>query len=281
MEVTILGSGSPPPQTSRGGQSLVVSIEDEPLLVDCGPMTVERLLEAGFELGDISTLFFSHQHMDHNASFFHFAITSWMYGRRELAVYGPTGTRALLDALVSVYREDLEYRREFGRPTAGITDITYEPVTDSFSMDTADWSVSATPVEHTIDTYAYRFDAGDDSCVYSADTAHPEPIVELADGADILVQNCGVGPEGATGTSADRESWRQYLANNPRPEDSPIVEQHCTPEQAARVGAEANVEALVLTHLLPVRDVDAIEERARAVYDGDLYVASDGLSLST
>lgn len=279
MEVTILGSGSPPPATSRGGQSLVVTIGDHPILVDCGPMTVERLVEAGVALADVETLFFSHQHMDHNASFFHFAITSWMYGRRELTVYGPAGTERLLDALVDVYREDLEYRREFGRPTAGITEIGYEPVADGFALETPAWTVSSTPVEHTIETHAYRFDTDDGSVVYSADTAHPEPVVELADGADVLVMNCGVGPEGSGGTEADRESWRQYLANNPRPEDTPIVENHCDPETAGRAGAEADVGTLVLTHLLPVRDEAAIAERAATEFGGEIHVGTDGLRL--
>jgi ribonuclease BN (tRNA processing enzyme) len=214
--------------------------------------------------------------MDHNASFFHFAITSWMYGRRELSVYGPRGTESLLDALVEVYSDDLEYRREFGRPTEGITDIDFSPVTESFRETIANMTVTACPVDHSIETYAYKIEAGSETVVYSADTGDPSPLVEFAANADILIQNCGLGPEGEDGTSADRESWRQYLETNPAPEESPVTEQHCTPEQAARVGADADVDRLVLTHFPPMRDFNAICERVAGVFDGDLHIAKPG-----
>lgn len=280
MEVTVLGSGGPPPTTSLGGQSVLLEPDDGPLLLDCGPLTVERLLENRVQLADITNLLFSHQHMDHNASFFHFAISSWMYGRRDLSVYGPSGTEALLDALVDIYADDLDYRREFGRPTEGITDISFQPVTASFEESIAGANVSVQPVDHTIETYAYKVEADSGTVVYSADTANPSPLEEFAKDADILLQNCGLGPEGSAGTEADRESWRQYRAHNPPPEQSPIADQHCSPEQAARVGAMADVDTLVLTHLLPMRDTDAIRKRVAEIFSGDIHIAKNGLTLA-
>lgn len=280
MELIVLGSGAPLPMTTRGGQSLAVQLGNERVLVDCGPQTVERILEAGLELGGIETLFFSHQHMDHNASFFHFAITSWMYGRRRLTVYGPEGTEPLLEALEAVYREDLAYRSEYGRPIEAITDIEFTRVHEGFEATLDGGSVAVQPVDHTIETYAYRFEAGDDSLVYSADTGNPEPLYEFAKGADILVQNCGVAPAGGNGSAADETSWRQYQAANPPHEETPMVEQHCTPEQAATVAAEADAGVLVLTHLLPMRDIEAIRSRASAVFDGPIRIAEDGMTVT-
>ncbi|MDX1744823.1 MAG: MBL fold metallo-hydrolase [Halobacteriales archaeon] len=280
MEVTILASGSPLPTTTRGGQSLAVRWDDEVVLIDCGPLCVERLLESGFELRDIETLFFSHQHMDHNASFFHFAITSWMYGRRQLTVYGPAGTEALLDSLERIYRQDFEYRSEFGRPIEAVTDIGFDRVGEGFEAAGEAWTATAMPVEHSIETYAYRIEDGTHAVVYSADTGQPEPLYDFASGADILVQNCGVAPGGGAGSAVDRESFRQYRENNPPHPESPMAEQHCTPEQAATVGARAGVDTLVLTHLTPLRDTAAIERRASDVFDGEIHVASDGLTLT-
>lgn len=280
MEVTILGSGSPLPTTTRGGQSLALRAGGDRLLIDCGPLTVERLLENGFELGAIETLFFTHQHMDHNASFFHFAITSWMYGRRALTVYGPRGTEALLRALTEVYRADLEYRSQYGRPIDAITEMTSTVVSEGFSARGDGWTASAIPVDHAIETVAYRVEDAAGSMVYSADTGQPEPLYEFAAGADILVQNCAVAPAGGDGSAADRESWRQYQANNPPHDESPLADQHCTPEEAATVAAEAGVGTLVLTHLLPMRDTAAVRRRASAIFDGSIEIASAGLTLS-
>lgn len=48
---------------------------------------------------------------------------------------------------------------------------------------------------------------------------------------------------------------------------------------AGEVGGKANVDTLVLTRPLPVRDLGEIYDRARTVYDVELYVAEDGLGI--
>ncbi len=135
MEITLTGTGSPIPISERAATSLVVEIGDEPVLIDCGPRTVYQLMAAEIDPGDIETLFFTHHHMDHNASFFHFAFTSWTEGGREpLDVYGPDGTDRLVNALYDIYEEDIEYRRAI-HPTDGISTIQSHTVTKGFDME--------------------------------------------------------------------------------------------------------------------------------------------------
>lgn len=196
MKITLTGTGSPVPTLDRAATSLVVEIGGESVLIDCGPRTVYQLMAAGIDPGDIETLLFTHHHMDHNASFFHFAFTSWTEGGREsLDVYGPDGTDRLVDALYDIYEEDIEYRRAI-YPTDGISTIQCHTVTEGFDMERDEWRVSALPVEHSIETYAYRFDEHDTgaSFVFSGDTRKIDALGEFATGAGVLVQDANSAP---------------------------------------------------------------------------------------
>jgi ribonuclease Z len=186
--------------------------------------------------------------------------------------------------LENIYAEDLAYRAEFGRPIEAITEIEYHQMTDKTRVTADDWEVKARPVEHSIETYAYRIKetATQASCVYSADTGDGQPLIDFARDADILVHDCGVGPAldaPSTGTRVDRNSWSQFLETNPRPEDTPIADQHCDSTQAAEIATEADVDTLVLTHFLPVRDTRKIRKQAEAIFSGDVLIAEDGLTL--
>ncbi|WP_280535479.1 MBL fold metallo-hydrolase [Halopenitus sp. POP-27] len=284
MEVTILGSGSPLAQTSRGGQSIVVTVDDEPLLFDCGPMSVERLLDNEFKLRNVTNLFLTHHHMDHNASFFHFAILSWMYGRRDLTVYGPDGTDALIDALGDIYEADIGYREKFGRPVEGISEIGFSTISADSRVSTDDWTVSTHSVDHSIETYAYRIENADGSTVvYAPDTSKIGSLSDFAADADVLIHDAAVGPEREptdANTTADTESWKQFQATNPKPEDTPIVDVHTSAREAAEIADAANVGTLVLTHFLPFRDTAAMRSTATDVFSGTVRIAEDGLTVS-
>lgn len=284
MEVTILGSGSPLSQTSRGGQSIVVTVEDEPILFDCGPMAVERLLENGFKLRELEHLFLTHHHMDHNASFFHFAILSWMYGRQDLTVYGTEGTHSLLDALTEIYDADISYRAEFGRPVEGISEIESVELSESSTVSEDHWEVTTHPVEHSIETYAYRIENDEGkSVVYAPDTSRVPSLGEFASGADVLIHDAAVGPDReptAEDPVGDRESWKQYHVTNPEHGDSPLIDVHTSAREAAETAEAADAQTLVLTHFIPFRDIQSMKREAEEVFSGTVLVAEDGLTLS-
>lgn len=290
MEITLTGTGSPVPVPGRAATSIVVEIGDESVLIDCGPRTVYQLMAAGIDPGDIETLFFTHQHLDHNASFFHFAFTSWTEGGREsLDIYGPDGTDRLVDALYSIYEEDIEYRRAI-HPTDGISTIQSYTVTEGFDMERDGWRVSALPVEHSIETYAYRFDEHDTdaSFVFSGDTRKIDALCEFATGADVLVQDANNAPidEDRIPDPDEQFVWPQYRDGGGGDygsrdiDESTISAVHCSPAEAGEIAQAAGVRTLVLTHLMPYRDLDAMRQAAESTFDGEVIVAEDGMALS-
>ncbi|EMA45292.1 MBL fold metallo-hydrolase [Halococcus saccharolyticus] len=279
MEITVLGTGSPVPTLERAGTSIAIEIDNETLLIDCGPGTTHRCIEHGVHPAEIESLFFTHQHMDHNADFFHFAIASWSLGRESLTVYGPPGTDRLLAALTDVYREDIDYRTRF-YDDDGIEDIEWIETDGDLTVEGEDWRASALPVDHSIETYAYRFDTEGGSFVFSADTTPIGSLPEFAADADVLLQDACVARE--TTPPGERQGlvWDRLTEPMSDAQADRLSRTHCSPAEAGEIAAEAGVEMLVLTHLLPYRDTDAMVADAESTFGGEVVVAEDGSTFS-
>lgn len=211
MDVTLLGTANPCPQLERAGTAIAVEAgagqpddsedddsntvdgdgDGETFLLDCGPMAVRRLVEFGFDPEEIETVFFTHHHMDHNVSFFYFAINSWWFGRRTLTVYGPEGTRDLVESLRTGFRRHIDSWVHERRPPEGIVDVQTPESPFDLRVDVGNVQVTALPVEHSLPTYAYRLDdrATGGTFVFSGDTRALDSMAEFAVDADVLVHD--------------------------------------------------------------------------------------------
>lgn len=297
MEITMLGTGAPPvPQTERAGTSIAASFGDETILIDCGHRTVQGLMENQIDLTEITELLFTHQHLDHNAGFFRFAILGWALGRHHLNVYGPGGTTDLVEGMETSYREHIRSWKEYGHPPQegrGISDIETYEVGEGFAREFSSCEVTAFPVRHNVETVAYRVEElqGDASFVFSGDTGSGVGLADFASGVDVLIHECNwISP--GTLLDADRVDDR-YLAEpfksgyfdvlskrlNSEP-DEKTAAMHSTPAQAATTAEIADVDTLVLTHLNPYRDTEAIRQEAVDEFSGRVIVAEDSMNLS-
>ncbi len=275
MHVTLLGTGSPVPTLERAGTSLLLDAGDDRLLVDCGPKTTHRLIEEGVDPGTVETVFFTHRHVDHDADFFHFAVASWSLGRESLSVYGPDGTADLVDALHDLYEDDIAYRKRFDYPEGGM-DVDVTTVSPGLAEEREGWRVTAHPVEHSVETYAYRFEeASGASLVVSGDTRRVDTLADFASGADALVQDACAFAEPVPDPD-EPVVWDRLTEPLSDEHLETLRRTHCTPTEAAEIAAEAGVEILVLTHHLPYRDADAMREEVTGVFDGRVVVAEDG-----
>ena len=96
--------------------------------------------------------------------------------------------------------------------------------------------------------------------VISGDTRPCAAVTEAARGADVLIHEA---------TFSDDEQARA------------IETRHSTAREAARVGHEAQVKRLVLTHLSSRHDVDPrpLLEQAKQEFSGPLDIAFDGFTV--
>ncbi len=272
MRLVMLGTGSPRPEVDRAGPGQAIIIGERVYLIDCGDGTFTRLLQADLSPARTTRLLFTHLHTDHTFGYGPFVLGGWNLGRRELHVYGPPGLRRLHSLLFDeAYRADMEYRRSLGRDLRGLDDIALHEIGPGVVLEEDGLRITAAPVVHNVPTLALRFDYAGRAIVLSGDTVPCGALVELARGADVLVQDCCLDPD-------TRDRYTRDPAN--RPVWERIVTEHCDPEQCGRIAAEAGVGTMILTHLMPFARAEPTLAEARRTFDGRILFGRDLLEVS-
>jgi ribonuclease BN (tRNA processing enzyme) len=136
--------------------------------------------------------------------------------------------------------------------------------------------VTAALVHHppVVPAFGYRFDARDRSIVISGDTTPSDNLIELAQGADVLVHEALYAP------AIDR-----LVAGVPNATTlkQSIMSHHTTAEDAGRVAQAAGVKTLVLSHLVPAEDPAVTDQMwidaARVHFRGSVIVGKDLLEI--
>jgi len=91
MRITFLGTGVILPNKKRASPGLLVDIENEKLLFDCGPGTINRLVQLEHDIFQLKHVFITHFHVDHVLDYVALVMAKALSNREELNVYGPTG----------------------------------------------------------------------------------------------------------------------------------------------------------------------------------------------
>ena len=268
LTLTLLGTGSPKPNLERSGPAQVITIDNMPVLIDCGEGTVRQLMEAGMNPADIQYVCFTHLHSDHVFGYGHFLLGGWSLGRRKLTVIGPKGTKRFHEKVLDMFEEDISYRLSLGISGKGLMDVKIIELEDEGGQVISEIpaKITTTPVVHNVKTFAYRFDVGSRSIVISGDTAPVDTLVNLAKGADILVQDAAI-----TSSSINQSSNDANLKNI----WTRLQKEHCTPAQAAMIAKEAGVKRLVLTHFLPNVNEEQVYQEASEIFEGEVIVGKD------
>ena len=103
QRLTILGAGTPTPTKDRFGSSIVVEVNGDLVMFDCGPATTHKLTKAGISTTKVDYLFFSHHHFDHDVDYPCFLLTRWDQGagkEETLKVFGPNLTEEFTENLI-------------------------------------------------------------------------------------------------------------------------------------------------------------------------------------
>jgi ribonuclease BN (tRNA processing enzyme) len=252
MNVIILGSGTAIPRNDRGSPSLAVVIEGRPILFDIGPGTLRQLTRAGIDYEQIERVFLTHFHPDHTADMIHLLFASRnptvLRRRRPFKVAGPPGTARLIAALQKAYPDWLSLPSEI----MGIEELERGK---NVRRDYGNFTAITTPTDHTPHSLAYRVeDREGRAVVYSGDTGFCDEVVELAQGADLLILESSF-PDGEE------------------------CDGHLTPSSAGRVAALAGIERLVLIHFYPECLRTDVTAQCRRTYKGELILGEDLLLL--
>jgi ribonuclease Z len=283
LDLLFLGTAGSAPTASRGTSSTLVRRGGDRLLVDCGEGTQRQLLRSDAGLVDLEHVFLTHLHADHVLGLPGMLKTFALRGREvPIVVYGPRGTRGLLQALGVV----------IGRLTYELQVVELAPG-DAVERD--GYRLVAFPVKHGSTALGYalredgrpgRFDVaaadalgvpdgpargalqrGEEvtladgrtvspdkvlgqarrgrSVVVTGDTAPSATVVEAAAGADVLVHE-------ATFLADERARAQET--------------EHSTAGEAALVAREAGVALLALTHVSSRYPGSEVEDEARQLF---------------
>ncbi|MGE5619869.1 MAG: MBL fold metallo-hydrolase [Sphingomonadaceae bacterium] len=238
MELVVLGTGAAYPGPHQASSGYLVKQANTGLLLDCGNGVVSRLQEAG-ELDGVAALLFSHLHADHLLDIFPiFYSRAYAKGKNypPLPVFLPPGESERFARLAEVLRVEPHRFSEGILRTA-----EYDP---SAGLTIGDLQLSFHRTVHPIPTFAVRVEANGRSLVYTSDTGPDPGLAELAEGCDLLL-------------------CEATLSDEDFDPASPI---HLTPRLAADLAAKAGAKRLLLTHLWPHYDRQAMLEQAQQVF---------------
>ena len=275
----LLGTGGGPrPRTASSAPAQVVVVNNTAYVVDCGNGVARQLVFAGVPLRTLRHVFITHHHSDHNADYGNLILLSWTAGlRTPVDSWGPPPLARMTDLFFQMNAPDIEARiadegRVALRPLVRVHELNEGGVV----MEDENVKVTAALVHHPpmIPSFAYRFDGADRSIVISGDTTPSDHLVQLAQGADILVH-------GALYPAAvDR-----LVAGVPNASDlkRSILSHQTSAEEAGRVASLARVKTLVLSHLVPADDPAVTDQMwidaARLHFGGQIVVGKDLLEL--
>ena len=283
VELVFIGTSSATPSRERWLPAILVKLEGEFLLMDCGEGTQYRVFKAGLRVNKLSSILITHMHGDHVYGLPGLLESLGMWGRQaRLRVYGPRGIREFLEGALTC--RDLGYELEVEEVRAGTL------------ISTECYRVVAIPVKHTVEAYAYALIERDRPGKFDDEKARelgipPGPLrrrllegfsVKLPSGRLVMPREV-VGPprkglkvvySGDTAPVGElvEASRRADLLVHEATFSSDLVEEahatgHSTAEEAARCALEAQVKLLVLFHYSSrYRDLSPLVNEARKVF---------------
>ena len=257
MRLTVVGSSGSIPGPESPASSYLVQAPFQgrtfTLVVDLGPGSLGALYRY-LEPREVDAFALSHLHPDHCldlCAYYVLARYSPTAPWPRQPVYGPRGAAERLSRAYDVPLLEAE-DTDPGPTLAGHFDFHDWQATQQIGP----FTVTTVPVDHPVETYAIRIThnvPGGGSLVYSGDTGPCDALGELSQGADLLLVE---------------SSFVEQPGNPPG--------LHMTGKQAAEVGTRAGVGAVVLTHIPPWHDRDAVLAEALPHFGGPLSLAVTG-----
>jgi ribonuclease Z len=297
LYVILIGTGAPMPDLNRVGPCVVIQAGSRAragknlFVVDAGAGSARNIMLSGLDFGELGACFMTHYHSDHIAGLGELFLNRWATGlhTEPLPVYGPVGVTSVVEGFNKAYKLDVDYRiahhgeKAFPRSGAGGEAVEFDLGKDSMASEVIYEENGVIVTAFNVDHYpvypavGYKFEYKGRSVVISGDTVYTENLVENARETDVLICE-------AINLKLNNLIIENAVGNNVAKIASDITDYHMSPEDAARTAKNANVNCLVLYHILPPTPHWLLEnyftKGMNRIYEGNLILGRDGLLIS-
>jgi ribonuclease Z len=282
LKITLCGTSSPIPAPGRAQACVAVETPEHLYIIDAGSGSAATANLSNVPMEKLRGILITHFHSDHISDIGDFNLNSWVAGRPEpLQIIGPTGVERIVDGFNMAYELDRGYRvahhgAELLNPELGTLQsktIAEGVIVDQDGLRITAFEVSHPPIEPA---FGYRLDYGDRSVVISGDSLVTDKIVEISNGADVVLHDAMSLQllRGAAGMA--RTTGNTRLATVLQD----IQDYHATTEDLNRLSSEAEIGQLALYHLVPApRNAMALRAFSNDIPEGAL-LTEDGMVIS-
>ena len=305
MEILFLGTSSGTPTKTRNVSALALRAlkSKQWYLVDCGEGTQHQILHTNLSLINLGAIFITHIHGDHCYGLPGLLASAGMLNRTErLYIMGPPAIKHFIQGVLDTTQLRLPYTLE------------YINVEDTPAMAVlSDFSVQATTLSHRVPSFAYSFSekvARDKlDLVKLEEKGIPAGPLwgQIQQGKDVRLSGSELvrasdyllpprkprkiivgGDNDTPALLADEAQTADVLIHEATYTEDVLSKvgmgpQHSSAKQVAQFAHVAEIKNLVLTHFssryqeqeeakLSLSDIEA---EARAVYQGNLFLAKD------
>ncbi len=187
FSLCVLGCGDAFCSGGRAQTCFHVKTKQQSLLLDCGATTLLAMGQQQVDPNSIDRILISHLHGDHFGGVPFFLLHAHFELRRtkRLSILGPKGTRDRIKAAIDVLFPD-------------VGDIAWHFPLEVIELEAgdqvtiADIQLTAHLVDHPsgAPALAFRLASGGKVVAFSGDTRWTGTLIEIADGADLLITEC-------------------------------------------------------------------------------------------
>ncbi|WP_370263331.1 MBL fold metallo-hydrolase [Limnobacter sp.] len=288
LHIGLCGTGSPFPDPQRSAACTIVVAGPTVMLFDAGGGAAKQIARMNLNTGQIGHVFLTHYHSDHIDGLGELMMTRWAQTLTDqpLVVHGPTGVEEVIQGFGLAYRQDTQYRVAHHTPQimpphlAGAQTATFDVQGESFAtvFEAPNLRVESFAVDHAPVSPAvgYKITYKDRSVVISGDTKKSGNVLAAAKGADLLIHEA-LNPQlvGTLQTIAQKSQRTKLAAIF-----GDITDYHASPVDVAQTAAQAGVQAVVYTHIVPPLPLPTLKEEflgdAPKLYSGTLRIGEDG-----
>ncbi len=292
-QLILLGTaGGPVMRKTHAQPASLLVVHGKSYLIDSGDGVARQLVLADHQPSEVGEVFLTHLHFDHTAGLGALLAFNWISPRHApVAIYGPPGTKALVEGAVNAYAapeaifapllpghvsmHDAAHGHDLDvtSPQVVYTDenLRVLAVENSHYATQADRRYRFGPLR----SYSYRFETPGKVVVFTGDTGPSEAVADLAKGADILVSEIIDVPA----VVAELRSRKATSEAEIQAAVAHMEQEHLSPAAVGELAKRAGVKMVVLSHYGFARgqeaDGAALAEQVRQVFHGPVVAGRD------